>query len=168
MTPGKEGKTEMRKHNTHESKNNWNKNFLIARSAIYGEMCTNTLTSLLLHPSTWKNHTDDYLWGDFDTTKNSFPSFSFSSCSTSSTWAFNLENAFPHGTYGQRGAEGRFSRCAASTVPTWGTGEGRPASNLTFNSSTTLPICLGYNISRCNSTTRFPYPTSQILEILPP
>lgn len=104
----------------------------------------------------------------FNTTKNSFPSFSFSSCSSSSIRAFHLENTFPHGTYGQRGAEGRLSRCAASTVPTWRTGGRRPASNLTFNSSTTLPVCLGYNISRCNSTTRFPYPTSQILEILPP
>lgn len=117
MTPGKEGEIEMRKHNTHESKNNWNKNFLIARSAIYGEMCTNTLISLLLHPSTWKNHTDDYLWGDFRYHQNSFPSFSFSSCSTSSTWAFHLENAFPHGTYGQRGAEGEVQQVCSFYCP---------------------------------------------------
>lgn len=134
----------------------------------YGEMCTNTLTSLLYIQAHGRTILMTIFGEISDTIKNSFPSFSFSSCSTSSTWDFNLENAFPRATHGQRGAEGRVSRCAASTVPTWGTGGGRPASDLTFNSSTTLPICWSYNISRCNSTTRFSYPTSQILEILPP
>lgn len=100
-------------------------------------------------------------------TKNSFPFFLLSSCSTSSIRVFPLRKHLSSRCLWTKGAKGRFSRYAASTVPTWRTGGRRPASNLTFNSSTTLPICLGY-ISRCNSTTRFPYSTSQVLEILPP
>lgn len=169
MTPGRGEETEKCENVTFKEARRIKVNTAPLQAGPSGEMCTTSLTSLLLPPVLVHGRTTPVTtFGDVSSVTTAFHCcLQFLQLLQQQHRSVPCRKHLCFWYLRTRGARGRLGRVQ---VPLSLRGNGRSETSIQADSPFPrhAPSCLGHSTSRRTSPTRFPLPAAQISEILPP